>query len=274
MRAKLWAGVAALALLSGCTQQHRIAIKSSPAEQFDYSVQAMQAGDYQAAATSFDIVRDTSAGSSAEAELLAAYADYKQGAFASADDRLTDFIFLHPSHKAIPYAYYLKALTAFDQIRDSQLDQKNTHEAITRLKDVVLRFPNSEYGKDSLKKIYICHDVLANKELQIGRFYERQHVYTAALGRYQRVVYLFAGASSVPEALHRLTETYLLLGLKEQARITTATLGNSFPASAWYKDSKTLLAGAGIAPLDPTQVEQFSNRCKASVEGTGLACVK
>jgi outer membrane protein assembly factor BamD len=273
MRAKLWAGVAALALLSGCTQ-HRIAIKANTAEQFDYSVQAMQAGDYQTAAASFDMVRNASAQSSAEAELLAAYADYKHGAFSSADDRLTDFIFLHPSHKAIPYAYYLKALTAFDQIRDSQLDQKNTHEAIARFKDVILRYPNSNYGIDALKKIYICRDVLANKELQIGRFYQHQHVYTAALGRYQRVVYLFAGASSVPEAMHRLTETYLLLGLKEQAKITTATLGNSFPSSAWYKDSETLLAGAGITPLDPSHVDQFTNRCRASAEGTGLACVQ
>jgi outer membrane protein assembly factor BamD len=123
------------------------------------------------------------------------------------------------------------------------------------LQEVVNRFPDTAYGRDARLKIDLAFDHLAGKEMEIGRWYESQHLYTAALGRFQRVIDDYQTTNHVPEALHRLTEIYLKLGLTDQARRTAAVLGHNYPGSRWYEDSYNDLVGEGVVK-DETPVAQ------------------
>lgn len=121
------------------------------------------------------------------------------------------------------------------------------------LQEVVNRFPDSAYARDARLKIDLCRDHLAGKEMEIGRWYQRQRLYEAAVGRFQRVVDDYQTTNHVPEALHRLTEVYLVLGLREQARRTAAVLGYNYPGSEWYQDSYAQLLGDGVVPPSATR---------------------
>ena len=114
------------------------------------------------------------------------------------------------------------------------------------LQEVVNRFPDSAYARDARLKIDLCRDHLAGKEMEIGRWYESQHLYEAAIGRFQRVVDDYQTTNHVPEALHRLTEIYLILGLRDQARKTASVLGYNYPGSEWYEDSYNNLFDSGL----------------------------
>jgi outer membrane protein assembly factor BamD len=119
------------------------------------------------------------------------------------------------------------------------------------LQEVVNRFPDSSYGRDARLKIDLARDHLAGKEMEVGRWYENQHLYSAAIGRFQRVIDDFQTTNHVPEALHRLTEIYLKLGLVDQAKKTAAVLGHNYPGSRWYQDSYNQLAEDGAIQAPP-----------------------
>jgi outer membrane protein assembly factor BamD len=124
------------------------------------------------------------------------------------------------------------------------------------LQEVVNRFPDSSYGRDARLKIDLARDHLAGKEMEVGRYYEKQKLYTAAIGRFQRVVDDYQTTNHTPEALHRLTEIYLILGLPDQARRTAAVLGHNYPGSEWYEDSYSQLVASGqVANVTPADVE-------------------
>ena len=131
---------------------------------------------------------------------------------------------------------YLRALCYYEQIADVQRDQKGTEQALLAMKDVVNRFPESAYARDASLKIDLARDHLAGKEMEIGRWYERQHLYAASIGRYQNVVDNYQTTNHVQEALYRLTEIYLKLGLADQARKTASVLGYNYPGSEWYQN--------------------------------------
>jgi outer membrane protein assembly factor BamD len=170
-----------------------------------------------------------------------------QNKYTDAIGTLDRFIQLHPAHRDIAYAYYLRALCYYEQIADIERDQKGTEQAMNALQEVVNRFPDTNYARDAQLKVDLCHDHLAGKEMEIGRFYQKQHLYEAAIGRFQRVVDDFQTTNHVPEALHRLTEIYLVLGLKDQARKTASVLGYNYPGSQWYEDSYSQLVDDGVA---------------------------
>ena len=163
------------------------------------------------------------------AQLMSGYSLYLQNKYTEAIGTLDRFIQLHPAHRDIAYAYYLRALCYYEQIADIQRDQKGTEQAMNALREVVNRFPDTTYASDAKLKIDLCFDHLAGKEMEIGRFYQKQHLYEAAIGRFQRVVDDYQTTNHVPEALDRLTEIYLVLGLKDQARKTAAVLGYNYP---------------------------------------------
>jgi outer membrane protein assembly factor BamD len=171
------------------------------------------------------------------AMVMQGYTQYQQNHYTDAIGTLDRFIQLHPAHRDIAYVYYLRGLCYYEQIADIQRDQKLTDQAMTALQEVVNRFPDSAYAKDARLKIDLARDHLAGKEMEIGRWYERQNLYTAAIGRFQRVVDNFQTTNHVPEALYRLTEIYLILGLPDQAKKTAAVLGYNYPGSQWYQDS-------------------------------------
>jgi outer membrane protein assembly factor BamD len=217
-------------------------------ELYNRGVDSLGRQNYATAVTQFDLVEQNFPYSSwaVNAQLMEGYADYLRSQYTDSIGVLDRFIQLHPSHRDIAYAYYLRALCYYEQIVDISRDQKGTQEAMTALQEVVNRFPDSAYGRDARLKIDLARDHLAGKEMEIGRFYQSQHLYEAAIGRFQRVVDDFQTTNHVPEALHRLTEIYLTLGLVDQARKTAAVLGYNYPGSPWYSDSyKDLVGNSG-----------------------------
>ena len=177
------------------------------------------------------------------AEIMAAYAGYRGGQFDDSIAILDRFVKLHPTHKDTPYAYYLKALCYYTQITDVGRDQKMTEDAREALREVVTRFPDSDYAQDAKLKLDLTDDHLAGKEMEVGRYYLRQQEYLAAINRFKFVVDHYQTTSHVPEALHRLVEAYLKLGVVPEAKKYAAVLGYNFPGSDWYRYSYEMLQG-------------------------------
>jgi len=216
-------------------------------------IEHLQARRFQPAVDLFDQVeRDHPYSTWAtNAKLMAAYGDYQRNRYTEAIGALDRFTQLHPAHRDIAYAYYLRALCYYEQIADAQRDQRTTEQAMAALQDVVNRFPDTAYARDARLKIDLGRDHLAGKEMNIGRFYQRQRLLAASIGRFRKVVEEYQTTNHVPEALHRLTEIYLSLGLTEEARKTASVLGHNFPGSPWYQDSYALLVeGARPAAQD------------------------
>jgi len=145
------------------------------------------------------------------------------------------FLSIHPGNKDAPYAYYLIALSYYEQISDVQRDQKVTEQAQTALREVNRRFPQSEYATDARLKLDLVEDHLAGKEMEIGRFYQKSGRWIAAQVRFQNVVDKFQTTSHAPEALYRLTESSLALGVPQEAVKYAAVLGANHPTSKWYE---------------------------------------
>jgi len=237
--------------LPGATQQRNATLDQTPEGLYAAGVEALQGRRYQQAVDLFDLVeRDHPYSTWAtNAKIMAAYGEYQRNRYTEAIGALDRFIQLHPAHRDVAYAYYLRALCYYEQIADAQRDQRVTEQAMAALQDVVNRFPDSAYARDARLKIDLGRDHLAGKEMNIGRFYQRQKLYAAAVGRFRRVIEDYQTTNHVPEALHRLTEIYLALGLPEEAKKTASVLGHNFPGSPWYQDSYALLVdGAEPAP--------------------------
>lgn len=182
------------------------------------------------------------------AMLLAAYSYYESNKYDEAINSADRFIALHPGNEDVAYAYYLKAICQYERISDVARDQGITRDAYEALREVVRRFPTSEYARDARLKIDMTQNHLAGKEMNIGRFYMRRHNYIAAINRYKTVLEVYQTTSHVPEALHRLTESYLAMGVDHEAQVAAAVLGYNYPGSEWYADSYHLLQQKDLAP--------------------------
>jgi outer membrane protein assembly factor BamD len=253
LRVLFLATTAVLPLLSGCGSSNDPApapAAVAPVEElYNNGVDALNARRFSTAGDQFNAVEQNYPYSTwaVNAQLMSGYSNYLQNKYTDAIGVLDRFIQLHPAHRDIAYAYYLRALCYYEQIADIQRDQKGTEQAMNALREVVTRFPDTTYARDAKLKIDLCFDHLAGKEMEIGRFYQKQHLYEAAIGRFQRVVDDFQTTNHAPEALARLTEVYLALGLKDQARKTAAVLGYNYPGSEWYSDSYAQLTDDGVA---------------------------
>jgi outer membrane protein assembly factor BamD len=245
IRTVLLALVLGLPLLGGCAADNtKDVYRERPVEDlYNEGMNYLAEDDYDKAAKAFDEVDRQHPYSvwATKAQLMAAYAHYQHNRFDDAIIALDRFIQLHPSHKDVAYAYYLKALSYYEQIADVGRDQKATENAMKSLQEVVDRFPNSKYARDAKLKVDLARDHLAGKEMAVGRWYERQQQYLAAINRYRLVVDNYQTTTHVPEALHRLTECYEILGLKDEAARTASILGYNYPGSEWYSDSYRLV---------------------------------
>ncbi len=161
----------------------------------------------------------------------------------SASQRFIDF---YPDDDDAAYAQYLLALSYYDQIDEVGRDQGLTFQALQSLRKVIEVYPNSEYAKSAILKFDLAFDHLAGKEMEIGRYYLKRGNYTAAINRFRVVVEDFQTTSHTPEALHRLVESYLSLGLTQEAQTAGAILGYNFRSTDWYEDSYKLLTGRGL----------------------------
>lgn len=227
-------------------------VERPPEELYNAAYDAIQEENYTEAARLFDEVERQHPYSTwaTQAQLMAAYAYYQENKYDDAVIALDRFIELHPSHRNAAYAYYLKGLCYYEQISDVRRDQENTRLALEALTEVVRRFPNTDYARDASLKIDLTRDHLAGKEMEIGRYYEVRGHYLAAINRFRRVVEQYQTTTHVPEALHRLTECYLALGIKDEAQAAAAVLGYNFPGSEWYLDSYALLTGQNLEPQE------------------------
>ena len=176
------------------------------------------------------------------AEIMAAYARYMANEYDDAIAGVDRFIQLHPSNSMIAYAYYLKAVCYYDQIETVDLDQKLTESAELALLELTRRFPQSIYIKDAKEKLTLVYDHLAGKEMSIGRWYEKRKMYVSAINRFRRIVETYQTTVYTPEALQRLTESYLAMGLYDEAKKTAAILGKNYPTSEWYRDTYDLMS--------------------------------
>lgn len=190
--------------------------------------------------------------------LMEAYAHYQANEYDKSIELAQRFISLHPGNESAPYAYYLIAIDYFERITDVGRDQGVTEHALASLNDVVRRYPESTYARDARLKIDMVYDQLAGKEMEIGRFYLTRDEHLAAINRFRNVIENpnFQRTSHVPEALHRLVEAYLSIGMNDQAQRMAAILGYNFPGSEWYQRSYALLAQRGVQPVPTAEAQR------------------
>lgn len=217
-------------------------------EIYNNAVDELESGNYLFAAKLFDDVEREHPYSvwATKAQLMAGYAHYQASEYDEAIIAIDRFIQLHPGNRDIAYAHYLKALSYYEQISDVVRDQGTTENARTALNEVIRRFPNSRYARDAMLKLDLTQDHLAGKEMEVGRYYLTRAHYLAAINRFRRVIDNYQTTSHVPEALHRLVESYSALGIEDEARKAAAVLGHNFPGSEWYIDSYIIAAGEDI----------------------------
>jgi len=215
---------------------------------YNTALDDLAAGEFQQARVGFEEVDRQHPYSvwATKAQLMAAFAAYQQADYDEAIVALDRFIELHPGNRDTAYAYYLKALSYYEQIADVARDQRITELALSSLQDVVTRFPGTDYARDATLKIDLARDHLAGKQMEIGRYYLRQGQYTAAINRFRAVVEDYQTTSHVPEALHRIAEAYQALGLTSEAQQVAAVLGYNYPGSVWYIDSYELVEGTDV----------------------------
>ena len=255
----LWRSVglcAGLALvLVGCASEEP-EIPDQPAEiLYNNAITALEDGRAPQAAKLFEEVERQHPYSTwaTQALIMAAYSYYLMDDYDSAIPALENFIQLHPGNRNAAYAFYLRALCYYEQIADVTRDQGNTEEAQRALSDVIARFPNTPYARDASLKLDLVRDHLAGKEMEVGRYYLTRDLYLAAINRFRTVVEQYQTTTHVPEALHRLVEAYLSLGINDEAQAAAAVLGYNYPGSDWYQDSYALLAQRNLQPEEPKE---------------------
>jgi outer membrane protein assembly factor BamD len=182
--------------------------------------------------------------------LMQAFAHYQANNYDEAIADADRYIALYPGNQAAAYAHYLKAICYFEQIVDVGRDQAATGQALENLREVISRYPHTEYALDARLKVDMVNDQLAGKEMNIGRWYLRQNDTLAAIGRFKTVVERYQTTSHAPEALYRLVEAYLSLGLLKEAKENGAVLGYNYPGDQWYQDAYALLTSKGLRPAE------------------------
>ena len=217
---------------------------------YNNAMDNLEAGWHETAAALFDELERQHPYSAwaTKAQLMAAYSNHQQGYYDEAIIGLDRFIELHPGHRDTGYAYYLKAISFYKQISDVGRDQNMTRLALASLRDITKRFPGTPFARDARIKIELTQDHLAGKEMDVGRYYMRRSEYLAAINRFKKVIKEFQTTTHVPEALHRLTEAYLALGVSDEAQMSTAVLGYNYPGSKWYEASYALLETRSLTP--------------------------
>jgi outer membrane protein assembly factor BamD len=182
--------------------------------------------------------------------LMSAFASYEGGDYDAAIGSASRYISLHPGTSDAAYAQYLIAASHYDQIPDISRDQGRTEKALAALEEIVRKYPDSEYAPVAKRKIEAARDQLAGKEMAVGRYYMEKRDYTGAINRFKLVVTQYQTTRHVEEALARLTESYMAIGVVSEAQTAAAVLGHNFPDSTWYKDAYNLVKSGGVEPSE------------------------
>lgn len=222
------------------------------AELYNKGLESLKEKEYKTAAKRFAEVERQHPYSkwATRAILMQAYSQYMRNAYDDAVNAAKRFITLHPGHRDAPYAYYLIAVSYYEQIIDVKRDQSATERALAALDEVARRFPGTAYARDAQAKAVLARDHLAGKEMEVGRYYLKKKGYLASINRFKTVVEKYQTTSHTPEALYRLTEAYLALGVRSEAQTAAAVLGYNYPKSVWYRDAYSLLQSGGLQPQE------------------------
>ncbi|MBM3610045.1 MAG: outer membrane protein assembly factor BamD [Alphaproteobacteria bacterium] len=243
--------VLSLGILTSCgSSKDEKFEEKSPEDLYTRADKLLEKGENKKAAVAFEeVVRQHPYSKWAtSAQIMAAYAYYKGQAFEDALANIDSFLQMHPGSEYVPYAYFLKGLCYYVQVSDTERDQSSTEQALSIFLELIKRFPTSAYSKDARFKIDLLRDYIAGKNMEVGRFYLSQKQYIAALNRFQNTVKNFEGTTHIPEALYRLVETYLILGIVPEAQRTARVLGHNYPDSSWYKEAYQLLENKQMLP--------------------------
>jgi outer membrane protein assembly factor BamD len=197
-------------------------------------------------------------------QMLTAYAQMLNGDHDESIVTIERFIKMHPGHQNLDYMFYLKGLNHYYEMTDVMRDQAATQDALDAFREVVSRFPTSVYARDAALKITLCEDHLAGKEMTVGRYYQKQKMHLAAINRFRAVIRDYQTSSQTPEALYRLTESYLALGITDEAVRAASILGYNYPGSEWYKQAYSLLTEQKLAPVGQREswAKQFARGIK------------
>ena len=219
---------------------------------YNEALRSMKDGEYRTAAKKFAEVERQHPYSkwATKAIIMQAYAQYQRNSYDNAIAAARRFITLHPGHRDAAYAYYLIAVSNYEQIGEVTRDATATKKALEALEEVARRFPDTPYARDAQAKAVLARDHLAGKEMEVGRYYQKKKAHLAAINRFRTVVTEYQTTSHTPEALYRLVETYLSLGVRSEAQTAAAVLGYNYPNSEWYRDAYSLLTGQGLSPSE------------------------
>lgn len=230
-----------------------VIVPQVPADKlYNQGLALMEKGDYDSAAKKFgDLDKQYPYSEwSKKALILQTYAQYTGRSYDDAIGSGKRFLALHPSDPQAAYAAYMVAMSYYSMVPDVSRDQDRTEKAALALQEVVQRWPNSEYAQDARYKLNVVRDQLAGREMTVGRYYLKRRNYTAAINRFRNVISQFQTTNQIEEALARIAESYLALGIVNEAQTAGAVLGHNFPDSQWYKDTYTLLQSKGLEPRE------------------------
>lgn len=245
--------------LSGCAKSTKGAdipyVARDVGTLYTAAKQRLDRGQYKQAAALFDEVERQHPYSvwARRAQLMSAFSYYLNKDYTESIQSAQRFLSVHPGNRDAPYAYYLIALGYYEQITDVTRDQKITQQALDALGELSRRYPNTRYAADARLKVDLVRDHLAGKEMEVGRFYGRRGQWLAASMRYRSVVDQFQTTSHAPEALLRLTEAYLNLGLREEAKKSAAVLGANYPGTDWYERAYKLVDEYPVLPAQAVE---------------------
>ncbi len=266
--------IAAALAVAGCSSASDEAKKAlnpdPPAKMYADADKYLNSGAYSQAAKKFeDLDRDHPYSPEARrAMVMAAYAYYKAGKYPEAQAAGKRYSTMHPGSKDAPLAHHIIASANFDEIKDPQRDQTTTRKALVELKLLVQRYPDSPYSKQAINRIRIAEDILAASEMNVGRYYLNRQNYVGAINRFKTVVAEYQTTVHVEEALYRICEANMTLGIVPEAQASAAVLGHNFPNSDWYKRSYALLKSGGVSPQIGGGDSWFTKTLKALTPGS------
>lgn len=245
----------AMLVLQGCASSNdlqKALNPDPPAKMYADADTALAKGKYEAAAKKFeDLDRDHPYSPEARrAIVMSAYSYYKAGKLPEAIASAERYTTMHPGTKEAAFAHHIIASAYFDEMKTPNRDQSSTKKALLELKKLKARYPDSEYAQKAENRIRVAEDTLAASEMEVGRYYLKRSNYVAAINRFKTVASEYQTTAHVEEALMRLVESYLALGIKQEAQSAAAVLGHNFPNSRWYKDAYALLQSDGLTPQE------------------------
>jgi outer membrane protein assembly factor BamD len=237
-------------LFSGEKYETKI-VPDVPADDlYNQALAKLESKDYGGAAKKFEEIEKQYPYSQWQrrAILMMIFSQYQNGSYDDAIASAKRYVARFPTGPELDYAYYLEAMSYYNQIPDISRDQDRAAKAAETFRVIVEKFPKSEYASDARYKLQVARDQLAGKEMLVGRYYLNQRNYAAAINRFREVLFKYQSTRHTEEALMRLTEAYLALGVTNEAQTAAAVLGHNFPESQWYKDAFALLREGGLTP--------------------------